>query len=69
MAALFTPRASSNSSVRLNLEADKTDLGWRESYTVLTTDGHKFKVRRASCGLPGCRCDAVIVACLDAEES
>ena len=59
---LFTPRVSR--TVRLRLEIEPTTVRPRgERYTVKTTDGHTFKIRRAACGA-GCRCDAILYACV-----
>jgi hypothetical protein len=61
---LFTPRAETQSDVRLNLDVKWVPNIQEESYTVKTCDGHTLSIQRAECGF-GCRCDAVVITCLD----
>ncbi len=67
----FSPRLDTNSPLRLAmaLSPEQSTIAyqrgrWRAVLTNLH-DGHSYKVRGASCGLPGCYCDAVIVSHVD----
>jgi hypothetical protein len=60
----FFPRESTGSSVRVPMliAEDEFQRGSRSRFKV--TDkltGKSYTVRNASCGFPGCLCDAVIV--------
>ena len=64
---LFTPRVSASSEERLRMCINAEDVAkvhrgrnWRAIITDQST-GRRYLVRGAACGLPGCRCDAVIV--------
>lgn len=61
---LFTPRTKSWQRLRWTISAaDKAKTGrgrWRATITNLD-DGQTYIVRGASCGLPRCMCDAVVV--------
>jgi hypothetical protein len=69
---ILTPRISSTSNERTRLQLNLEDYhkvgphprgrrgNWRETLTDQST-GKTYLVRGASCGLPGCMCDGVIV--------
>ena len=62
------PRISINGEARIGIQLDDGDyakIGRGSKWEAGVTDqdtGKTYLVRGASCGLPGCYCDAVIVA-------
>jgi hypothetical protein len=69
MTRLFTPRLPNGERLEMQIsEGDhfKTSkhgrtLGWKASITDELT-GKKYIVMGADCSIPGCQCDAVVVA-------
>ncbi len=66
--SVFTPRISASSQDRMHMRLDFRDDAkvtrgrkWRVTITDQDT-GQRYLVRSASCGLPGCYCDAVVIA-------
>lgn len=63
---VFTPRLTSTDARRLEMAISSDDLAktgrgnWRATITDQNT-GIAYRVRGASCGLPRCMCDAVIL--------
>ena len=63
---IFTPRLSSSTEDRARMELNLADIakikrGVRWSATVTDQKTNKrYRVKGASCGSPGCFCDAVI---------
>jgi hypothetical protein len=63
MTHIFTPREAKTNR-RLEMQLDDTNMskikrgkGW--SAIVTNTDGKRYEVRSASCGLDSCYCDAI----------
>ncbi len=64
---VFTPRIGTYKEERIEMELSVEDhnkirrgVRWKADVTDLKTD-KRYTVRGASCGLPRCFCDAVIV--------
>lgn len=65
---LFTPRhAATNLRLHMNIsdkDADRVNgFGRGEGYHGIATDiatGQRWHVFGANCGIPGCKCDAVV---------
>lgn len=65
---LFTPRLSYGSLERRPMQLSDEDIAkiqrgyrWQATVTDRTVGGKKYVVRGASCGVPRCMCDAVII--------
>lgn len=65
---VFTPRLTSTDAARLTMklsDGDYVKIGRGGPWRAVVTDqntGKQYRVRGASCGLPRCFCDAVILA-------
>lgn len=59
---IITPRLSDGRRIKIKVKKDIVPRGsrWQKTFTELRS-GNRVVLRGASCGIPSCYCDAVVV--------